>query len=221
MDFYGQLAYDKESKVRVVVCTYYGTVGHNIWGCPSRELDQAMNSYTSWPVNEPYGDFYNPRPSYEPYNNSNNMDWRINQDFSLSYNEVNTYEHSVSPYQPRKLSLEEMVNNLAQSSRATEEKLNKLIQSTYQSSQDVEVFVEAIEAFVERTLVNLEKIAKAMQEREYEEFPSQPEQEDAASIPSNGIIQEEREKKKDILVDAAEEQTKTNQEKERTGMVAL
>ncbi|KAK4840807.1 hypothetical protein QYF36_018676 [Acer negundo] len=89
-------------------------------------------------MSRPYGDFYNLGPSYEPYNKSYNMDWRNNQDFSWSYNEINTYKQPISPYQPRELPLEEIVNNLAQASQATEENLNKFIQSTYQSCEEEE-----------------------------------------------------------------------------------
>ncbi|KAK0600258.1 hypothetical protein LWI29_013136 [Acer saccharum] len=92
MDFYEQHAYDEESEVRVVVCMHCGMVGHYMWSCPSRELDQAMNSYPLWPVNELYGNSNNQWSSYEPYDNTYNSEWRNHQDFSWSHNEVNAYE---------------------------------------------------------------------------------------------------------------------------------
>ncbi|KAK0577786.1 hypothetical protein LWI29_000096 [Acer saccharum] len=125
MDFFEQHAYDEENeaihrldmKLNALV-QQYGEWKSMIF---AREQTQAMNSYNLWPVHEPFEHSYNPWPSnepygnshsqwssYEPYDNTYNPDWRNNQDFSWSHNEVNTYEQPVSP------AIEDMLQQMQQ-----------------------------------------------------------------------------------------------------------
>ncbi|KAK4842745.1 hypothetical protein QYF36_026968 [Acer negundo] len=134
MDFYGQHAYDEESEVSVVVCTYCGMAGHYIWSCPSkerdqasRELDQALNSYLPWPINERYANSHNQWSSYEPYDNTYNPELRNYQDFSWSHNEVNTFEQPVSP------SMEDMFQRMKQRM----EQQNQFDQEMQQSAERI------------------------------------------------------------------------------------
>ena len=154
IDKLSSIFWEKE-QARAMGCSQSGNYGHDTWSCPLRR--EFSEPYNSEPMSRPYKDFYNPGPSYEPYNNSYNMDGRNNQDFSWSNNEVNTYEQPIPPYQPRKLSLEEKMNNLAQTTRDIEEIVNRFSQATIQSRLDMEASVERME-------VHKENIAKAMQE---------------------------------------------------------
>ena len=68
-------------QVEAIACTFCGMYGHETWGCHSREefsndggQTQTSNSYNSWPMHEPCGDFDNPRSSYERYADSYKLD---------------------------------------------------------------------------------------------------------------------------------------------------
>ncbi|KAK0607211.1 hypothetical protein LWI29_011398 [Acer saccharum] len=125
MDFYEQHAYDVESeaihrldmKLDALV-QQYGEWKSMIF---ARDQTEVMNSYNLWPVHEPFEHSYNPWPinepygnshsqwsSYEPYDNTYNPDWKNNQDFSWSHNEVNTYKQPVSP------AIEDMLQQMQQ-----------------------------------------------------------------------------------------------------------
>ena len=64
-----------------ITCAFCGMHGHETWDCHSRgELSndggqaQAPNSYNSWPMHEPCGDFFSPGPSYDQYGDSYELD---------------------------------------------------------------------------------------------------------------------------------------------------
>ncbi|KAK0598798.1 hypothetical protein LWI29_038084 [Acer saccharum] len=113
MDFYEQHAYDEESEamneliMKLVVATkQMAELKSMIF---AREQTQAVNSYNPWPVHEPFEHSHSQWSSYEPYDNTYNPNWRNNQNFSWSNNEINTYKQMVSP------SLKEAFNNIMQS----------------------------------------------------------------------------------------------------------
>ena len=107
-----------------IACTFCGMHGHEIWGCHLRgELSndggqaQAPNSYNSWPMHEPCGDFDNPGSSYERCADSYEPNWRRDQD-----TQANAYVRSQ----------EETLNDFIQSAQAFQQRSQAYIQANEQ-----------------------------------------------------------------------------------------
>ncbi|KAK0575054.1 hypothetical protein LWI29_033338 [Acer saccharum] len=97
----------RREQEEVLVCEICNVFGHKIECCSLRvefsefyrQHAQTLKSYSLESTNT-FGDFYNPEPHYKPYNNSYNQDWRAHQDFSMSYDEINSFEQPTSSCQP-------------------------------------------------------------------------------------------------------------------------
>ena len=130
-------------------------------------------------MHEPCGDFDNPGSNYERYADSYKPDWRRDQD-----TQANAYVRSQ----------EKTLNDFIQSAQAFQQRSQANIQANIQANeqgwqQQDQMWQqqdERMEASIRRMEGHFEIIAEAMQSMVHEESSTNPEKENATTIPSNG-----------------------------------